>query len=71
MENILKIFFTKKSIKMEELELRLQKAEEKALELEKKVKDMYHFIEMTDALTYDPKTSQRIRIYLKEEGVWK
>ncbi len=56
---------------MEELELKLKETEEKVVELENKIKNMYHFIEMTDALTYDPKTSQRIRIYLKEEGVWK
>lgn len=56
---------------MEELELKLKKEEEKVSILEKKLKDIYHFIEMTDALTYDPKTSSRIQSFLKEEGVWK
>lgn len=32
---------------------------------------MVHFIEMTEALTYDPKTALRIREFLKKEGVWK
>lgn len=39
--------------------------------LEKKIKELYHFIEMTEALTYDPKTSSRINNFLKDEGIWK
>lgn len=30
-----------------------------------------HFIEMTEALTYDDATSKRIQTFLKEEGIWK
>jgi hypothetical protein len=29
-----------------------------------------HFIEMTEALTYDDATSKRIQTFLKEEGIW-
>jgi hypothetical protein len=42
-------------------------------ELEKsyaKVKQLYHFIEMTEALTYDQATATRIRSFLIEEGIW-
>ena len=54
-----------------EIEKELEKAKLEILRLEKKVKDLYHFIEMTDALTYDTKTSSRIASFLKEEQVWK
>ena len=37
----------------------------------KKIKELYHFIEMTEALTYDEATATRIRTFLKEEGIWK
>ena len=36
----------------------------------KKIEQLYHFIEMTEALTYDQATSTRIRSFLKEEGIW-
>lgn len=36
----------------------------------KKISDLYHFIEMTEALTYDDATRARIRSFLKEEGIW-
>lgn len=39
-------------------------------EAHEKIKKLYHFIEMTEALTYDSATSTRIRSFLKEEGVW-
>ena len=42
-------------------------------ELEKshaKIEQLYHFIEMTEALTYDVKTALRIETFLKEEGIW-
>lgn len=37
----------------------------------KKIDLLYHFIEMTEALTYDQATSTRIRSFLTEEGIWK
>lgn len=37
----------------------------------KKIDELYHFIEMTEALTYDNATRARIRSFLKEEGIWK
>lgn len=39
-------------------------------EAHEKIKKLYHFIEMTEALTYDSATSTRICSFLKEEGVW-
>lgn len=36
----------------------------------KKIDQLYHFIEMTEALTYDQATSKRIRSFLIEEGIW-
>lgn len=36
----------------------------------KKIEQLYHFIEMTEALTYDQATSKRIQSFLKEEGIW-
>lgn len=36
----------------------------------KKIQDLYHFIEMTEALTYDQATATRIRSFLQEEGIW-
>ncbi len=36
----------------------------------RKIDQLYHFIEMTEALTYDQATSKRIRSFLQEEGVW-
>lgn len=38
---------------------------------QEKIKDLYHFIEMTEALTYDDATAKRIRTFLQEEGIWK
>ena len=37
----------------------------------KKIDQIFHFIEMTEALTYDQSTSKRIRSFLTEEGIWK
>lgn len=37
----------------------------------KKINELYHFIEMTEALTYDQATSTRIRSFLEQEGIWK
>lgn len=37
----------------------------------KKIDQLYHFIEMTEALTYDQATATRIQSFLKEEGIWK
>lgn len=36
-----------------------------------KIERLTNFIEMTEAFTYDPKTSQRIRDFLIKEGIWK
>lgn len=36
----------------------------------KKIDQLFHFIEMTEALTYDQATSKRIRSFLEEEGIW-
>jgi len=36
----------------------------------KKIEQLYHFIEMTEALTYDQATSNRIYSFLQEEGIW-
>lgn len=38
--------------------------------LEKEIKELYHFIEMTEALTYDTATSKRIETFLKEKKIW-
>jgi hypothetical protein len=54
-----------------EIAIRVANAELALEKLQNKIKQLYHFIEMTDALTYDPKTSARISLFLKEEGVWK
>jgi hypothetical protein len=40
------------------------------VDYEKKYREALHFIEMTEALTYDWKTQERIRNYLIQEGVW-
>jgi hypothetical protein len=37
----------------------------------KKILELYHFIEMTEALTYDEATSKRISDFLIAKGVWK
>ena len=37
----------------------------------KKILELYHFIEMTEALTYDQATSKRVSDFLIAEGVWK
>jgi hypothetical protein len=36
----------------------------------KKIDQLFHFIEMTEALTYDQATAKRIRSFLQEEGIW-
>jgi hypothetical protein len=36
----------------------------------RKIDQLYHFIEMTEALTYDQATATRIRSFLQEEGIW-
>lgn len=56
---------------MSDVAIRIQNAEMEVEKLKNKVKELYHFIEMTDALTYDTKTSSRIQSFLKEEQVWK
>ena len=35
-----------------------------------KIDQLYHFIEMTEALTYDDATRKRISSFLKDEGIW-
>jgi hypothetical protein len=37
----------------------------------KKIEQLYEFIELTEALTYDKATASRIRSFLTIEGVWK
>lgn len=37
----------------------------------KKIDQLFHFIEMTEALTYDQATAKRIQTFLTEEGIWK
>lgn len=37
----------------------------------KRLDEVFHFIEMTEALTYDKATSERIAIFLKQQGIWK
>lgn len=36
----------------------------------KNIDRLYHFIEMTEALTYDQATAKRIRSFLIEENIW-
>lgn len=48
----------------------MDNVEEKLALAEKKIKELYHFIEMTDALTYDQATSKRITSFLIEEKIW-
>ena len=36
----------------------------------KTVDRLYHFIEMTEALTYDQATAKRIRKFMTDEGMW-
>lgn len=36
----------------------------------KKIEELYHFIEMTEALTYDQATATRISTFLKQQGIW-
>lgn len=36
----------------------------------KKIDELFHFIEMTEALTYDEATARRIRTYLQQQGIW-
>lgn len=38
--------------------------------LNKKIDELYQFIEMTEALTYDQATATRIRTFLQKEGIW-
>ena len=40
-------------------------------EANKIIDKLYHFIEMTEALTYDQATAKRITDFLKEQKVWK
>ena len=39
-------------------------------EAHKKIDRLYHFIEMTEALTYDDATAKRIRTFLQQEQLW-
>lgn len=43
---------------------------EKLDKANRKIEQLYHFIEMTEALTYDQATSKRISSFLIEEGIW-
>ncbi len=44
---------------------------EEKVDYKKKYKEAIHFIEMTEALTYDEATRRRISDYLIFEGIWK
>ena len=37
----------------------------------KTIDTLVHFIEMTEALTYDQATARRICDFLKQQGIWK
>jgi hypothetical protein len=39
-------------------------------DLVKMYKEAIHFIEMTEALTYDQATAIRIRSFLQQQGIW-
>lgn len=45
--------------------------EQQKVDYEAKWKEAIHFIEMTEALTYDEMTQKRISDYLIKEGIWK
>lgn len=45
--------------------------DQNTVDYEAKWKEAIHFIEMTEALTYDEKTQKRIGDYLIKEGIWK
>lgn len=36
----------------------------------KKIDELFHFIEMTEALTYDQATAKRISTFLIQQGIW-
>lgn len=36
----------------------------------KKIDELLHFIEMTEALTYDQATAKRICLFLEQQGIW-
>lgn len=36
----------------------------------KKIDQLFHFIEMTEALTYDQATAKRINSFLTQQGIW-
>ena len=36
----------------------------------KKIDQLLHFIEMTEALTYDQATAKRIHSFLTQQGIW-
>jgi hypothetical protein len=38
--------------------------------LVKKYQEAIHFIEMTEALTYDEATAKRIHSFLTQQGIW-
>lgn len=49
---------------------RVANALEKKVPPANSVEELYEFLELEEALTIDPKTSQRIRAFLIEAGIW-
>lgn len=39
-------------------------------QLNKKITELYEFIELTEALTTDKSTAVRIRKFMQNEGIW-
>lgn len=48
----------------------VQSPEPAVIDYKKKYEEAVHFIEMTEALTYDDATRRRIRDYLIREKIW-
>ena len=48
----------------------LDQIAESAPDYKRKYEEAIHFIEMTEALTYDERTAKRISDYLIREGIW-
>jgi len=53
------------------LKIIAEDVKQEALHWKLKYEKAMHFIEMTEALTYDAATSSRIEAFLKQEGIWK
>lgn len=47
-----------------------QPSQPSEIDYKKKYEEAVHFIEMTEALTYDDATRRRIRDYLIREKIW-